>query len=202
MIELSVFPKTFFGVEVPENINQKVLEIIKDLDYSYDHFPHPLTTNTNLHKISSLDFYIKYLNEQITKIKDKQKWSCEKVSISSMWANKSTNGRSSFRHNHPMSWWSFIHYLTEGSPTYFFDHHSETPWMHMGEYNPTSVCFEPGKSIPVGSILFFPSWVPHQVEPHNSDLERYTIAGNTFPEGSIDPDLANDRHFLKVRLDD
>lgn len=200
MIELSVFPKTFFGLEVPQSINERLLDVIKKLDFSYDHFPHPLTTNTNIHKDESLCFYIEYLNKQLSLIKQKQKWSCEKISISSMWANKSESGRYSSRHNHPMSWWSFIHYLTEGSPTYFFDHHAETPWMHLGEYNQTNVCFEPGKNVPVGSILFFPSYVPHQVEPHTGNNPRYTIAGNTFPEGSIDPDIENDRHYLNIRL--
>ena len=200
MIELSVFPKTFFGLEVPQSINKKLLGVVSSLDFSYDNFPHPLTTNTNIHKNAELDFYIEYLNEQLSIIKERQKWSCEKISISSMWANKSTKGRNSARHNHPMSWWSFIHYLTEGSATYFFDHHAETPWMHLGESNPTAVCFEPGKNVPVGSILFFPSYVPHQVEPHFGENDRYTIAGNTFPEGSIDPDIANDRHYLNIRL--
>ena len=38
MIEINVFPKTFFGLEVPEEINERVLDVVKGLDYSYDHF--------------------------------------------------------------------------------------------------------------------------------------------------------------------
>ena len=56
MIELSVFPKTFFGVEVPKDLNEKVLNVVKRLDYCYDHFPHPLTTDTEIHKLPELDF--------------------------------------------------------------------------------------------------------------------------------------------------
>ena len=197
MIELSVFPKTFFGVEVPSEINDKVLDICKTLDYEYDSFPHPLTTNTNLHKSSNLDFYVKYLNSQIEEIKKRQELDCERLSISSMWANKYTENRMSHRHNHPMFWLSFIHYLTEGSSTTFYDHHSETPWMWMGESNPTQVSFKPGKNLPVGSILFFPSWVAHSVEEHIGE-DRISIAGNIFPEGSIN--RVGNREYLNVKL--
>lgn len=200
MIELTVFPKIFFGVEVPKDLNDRVLEIVKGLDYSYDSFPHPLTTNTNIHKLTELDFYVEYLNEQISNIKENQNWSCDKVSVCSMWSNKTTAGRYSSRHNHAMSWWSFIHYFTEGSATVFYDHHSESPWMNLGEPNATSVKFSPGVNIPVGSILFFPSWVTHEVEPQEN-LDRYTIAGNTFPEGSINvggpPEY---RKYLDIKL--
>lgn len=199
MIEISVFPKTFFGVEVPKDLNERVLNVVKGLDYCYDHFPHPLVTDTKIHELPELDFYIDYLNEQILEIKEKQNLSCDKLSIFTMWANKSTAGRYGSRHNHPMSWWSFIHYLTEGSPTYFFDHHSETPWMQLGEHNNTSIGFQPGVSIPVGSILFFPSWVPHQVESQEKN-DRYSIAGNTFPEGHINPARMPDREYLNIKL--
>ena len=72
--------------------------------------------------------------------------------------------------------------------------------MNLGEPNATSVKFSPGVNIPVGSILFFPSWVTHEVEPQEN-LDRYTIAGNTFPEGSINlggpPEY---RKFLDIKL--
>tara|TARA_Y100000361_G_scaffold25694_2_gene20618 strand:+ start:2449 stop:3051 length:603 start_codon:yes stop_codon:yes gene_type:complete len=198
MIEIDVFPKTFFGLEVPEEINERVLGIVKKLNYSYDEAPHPLSTNTDIHKLPELNFYVDYLNKNLEEIKQKQNWVCDKISICSMWANNTTYGRSNSRHNHPMSWWSFIHYLTEGTPTHFFDHHTENPWMYMGESNPTTATFHPGVSLPVGSILFFPSWVPHQVDPNRDHISRYTIAGNTFPEGDIDP--RSGRSHLKVKL--
>ena len=163
MIELSVFPKTFFGVEVPKDLNERVLNVVKGLDYSYDHFPHPLTTDTNIHELPELDFYIDYLNEQIFKIKEKQNLSCDKLSIFTMWANKSTAGRYSARHNHPMSWWSFIHYLTEGSATHFFDHHAESPWMQLGENNNTKRAFR---------IVQLDEHVPEHIANFKQDYNR------------------------------
>ena len=53
--------------------------------------------------------------------------------------------------------------------------------------------------MPVGSILFFPSWVTHQVEPQEKN-DRYTIAGNTFPEGHINPGRMPDRKYLNIKL--
>lgn len=200
MIELALFPKKFFGVEVPQDINERVLDFCKNVEYQYDEFPHPINTNVNLHKNDQLGFYVDFLNEQITLIKERQQLNCEKLSICSMWANKYTEHRMNARHNHPMFWWSFIHFLTEGSATYFFDHHAETPWMHMGEHNEVEACFKPGVNIPVGSILFFPSWVAHYVEPHTGPENRYSIAGNLFPEGSINKNFELNREYLNIKL--
>ena len=80
---------------------------------------------------------------------------------------------------------SFIHYLTEGASTVFYDQDKECPQMHLGGGIGSVARFKPGVNVPVGSILFFPSYIPHSVEPHEDNYDRYSIAGNVFPNGNI-----------------
>ena len=65
MIEIDVFPKTFFGLEVPDEINERVLGVVTKLNYSYDEDPHPLSTDTTLHNLPELSFYVYYLIKNI-----------------------------------------------------------------------------------------------------------------------------------------
>ena len=70
--------------------------------------------------------------------------------------------------------------------------------MMLGCGGGAEAVFQPGNNIPVGSLLFFPSHIPHSVEPHTHDYKRYTIAGNVFPEGKVDP--IGDGVSLDIRL--
>tara|TARA_E500000331_G_scaffold322383_1_gene337221 strand:+ start:790 stop:1386 length:597 start_codon:yes stop_codon:yes gene_type:complete len=186
MREIPIFPTIIFGIDIPDKITSNVLDVIKTLNHTGEG-NHPKTSSSDIHLRSDLKFYIDYLDNQFAEVKKKNNWMCDKLTITSMWSTKTQKGVSNYRHHHPMHWFSFIHYLTEGSATYFYDKDKETPPLMLGSSVGTEVCFRPGVNIPVGAMLLFPSWIPHSVEPHDGDYTRYSIAGNTFPEGNITP---------------
>ena len=197
MFEIPIFPTIFYGLDVPSEINERVKNIIESLDYE-SAGNHPDITDPKIHNRPELKFYIDYLDKEFNNLKDKNGWTCDRVTITSMWVTRASKGVFSCRHHHPMHWYSFIHYLTEGSATHFYDKDKETPPMMLGCGGGAEAVFQPGNNIPVGSLLFFPSHIPHSVEPHMHEHKRYTIAGNVFPEGKVDP--IGDGVSLDIRL--
>ena len=182
MFEIPMFPTMFYGMEAPVEITENVLKIISSSEYHQDgdHY----TTGHQIHQLPELSFYKDYLDHELDKLRIKNEWTCDKLTIAAMWGTRNT-GQVVDRHTHPMFFLSFIHYLTEGSPTHFFDPTKQAPPIWIGGSCLTQAKFVPGDNIPVGSILFFPSWIPHSVEPHEENYNRYTVAGNIFPEGNV-----------------
>mgnify|MGYP001334419527 FL=1 len=197
MHEIPIFPTLIYGVDVPKEVNTKLIDVISGVKFN-NTGNHPETTDPDIHLRSELKFYTDYLNEQFKILKDKNGWYCDKLTLTSMWATKTKKGVCNYRHHHPMHWFSFIHYLTEGSATYFYDKEKECPPMMLGSGGGAEICFKPGANIPVGSMLLFPSYIPHSVESHDGDYDRYTIAGNIFPEGKVEP--MGDGVSLNIRL--
>jgi len=197
MFEIPIFPTMIHGLDVPKDINEKLLEVITSLKFE-GRGDHPLTTDSNLHKIPELDFYSDYLHKALEDHRVKEKLHCDKLSIASMWSTKTSRGVFNTRHHHTFFYLSFIHYLTEGAATVFYDQDKECPPMHLGGGIGSVARFKPGVNVPVGSVLFFPSYIPHSVEPHDDDYDRYSIAGNVFPDGNIN--RIDSHNHLRVSL--
>ncbi len=199
MFEIPIFPTLIHGLDVPDEINKKLYDIIPSLKYE-DQGDHPDTTDYSIQKLPELSFYIDFLHKELEEYRSKYKLHCDKLSVASMWSTKTRKGVCNNRHHHTFFYMSFIHYLTEGASTVFYDQHKECPAMWLGGVGSTNALFKPGVNIPVGSMIFFPSWLPHSVEPHQEDYDRYSIAGNVFPEGNINP--IGNRSILHVSLGD
>ena len=131
MFEIPIFPTIIHGIDVPKDINEKLLEVITSLKFGGEG-DHPYTTDSNLHKIPELDFYSDYLHKELEDHRVKEKLHCDKLSIASMWATKTGKGVYNARHHHTFFYLSFIHYLTEGAATVFYDQDKECPPMHLG----------------------------------------------------------------------
>ena len=104
------------------------------------------------------------------------------IELKNVWININERGNSNKRHVHPMSTFSGTLYIQVDEKTgniVFYDNY--TPYDHYpilmpsdSEYFPERVTYYPTN----GMLLIFPSWVPHLVEPSNSDLTRISISFN------------------------
>ena len=84
-----------------------------------------------------------------------------------------------------MSYLSGIFYLTEGPPTVFLDPIDKREWQQFHlDGGPARDCrqFLHGG---VGGCFIFPSYMIHASVENNEDVDRYSIAFNTFPQGNL-----------------
>ena len=114
-------------------------------------------------------------------------WVCERLSVTSMWANRSDakTGHHHTPHRHPMSYLSGIYYVQGSAPTMFVDPLAQREWaqLHLdgGPLEETRLTYSP----PPGTLLLFPSYLVHGSIPNDRNEDRYTIAVNFFPAGKI-----------------
>jgi uncharacterized protein (TIGR02466 family) len=105
--------------------------------------------------------------------------------LNNFWININKNSNSNIPHTHPNSILTAVYYVKvpEFSGTlklftpinnydeYFKDFMIEK----YNEYNSTTYNFIPKK----GKLVFFPSWLMHEVEPNKTDSDRISIAFNS-----------------------
>ena len=76
MHEIPIFPTLIYGLDVPTQINNKLVDLIKGINF-HDTGNHPETTDPDIHLRSELKFYTDYINEQIETLKDNNSWHCD-----------------------------------------------------------------------------------------------------------------------------
>lgn len=99
--------------------------------------------------------------------------------IRSMWGNINPKGGYNFTHVHPTGWMSAVYYVSvpkNSSPITFED---PRPAKLMDFQNSCLVNNNHYTHQPeVGQLILFPSWLPHFVDPNQSDEERISISFN------------------------
>ena len=113
--------------------------------------------------------------------------------ITTSWITKTSKNESAQMHNHKNSFFSGVYYFDEydencGGITF------ENPLNQLSSYlvttsdlndNTIQYSSDSGMSIIPQSklLLFFPSYMSHKIENHNSDKIRYSLAFNIVPVG-------------------
>jgi len=130
-----------------------------------------------------------YVHELIGATRD-QRWE-----ISSSWVNRSAKGHYHANHWHSNSLVSGVFYLRtdekSGAICFHKDRGHRNLWgdtISIDFAKPT-VYNSPAVSIlPVdGDLLLFPSLLNHSVMANESSIDRYSLAFNVFPRGTIGP---------------
>ena len=107
-----------------------------------------------------------------------------KLGIASSWCNYAQRGDRHHQHNHMNAYLSGVYYLTSGSTIRFLRPQLSSLMLDQTEQNPMNADvfdFEPQQ----GSLILFPSYLMHQVAPHELDEPRVSLAFNAFPAESF-----------------
>ena len=102
------------------------------------------------------------------------------------WATKTTFGNKSDSHAHGNSWLSGVYYPM-GDKSFKIKLHSLKPtfWsdrvIDYNIYNSRTWTFD----IEDNHLIIFPSFVPHEILTNNSKQDRYSIAFNIIPKGTM-----------------
>ena len=183
-----------FEFEAPENLIDDILNNIDNEEVVYKSIS-PNQSNVPIMGYTKsgdgyTSFYHKelydFINICLQQVSEKT-FNNFSLKIIDLWSIKTKFGQSSQVHNHKMSMFSGLLYLTDcdrsetefimNSRLYdnwsFFMHDNYIKDMQL------SLKVKPKK----GKLIIWPSDIDHKITPHSNKSDRYTIAFNTFIEG-------------------
>jgi uncharacterized protein (TIGR02466 family) len=108
--------------------------------------------------------------------------------MGSSWTTLTKPNDTSHQHFHSNYYYSGVIYLSEnpspisfylGPYIYNFRERFTFNHTHTNKYNTDKVSYYPEKN----ELIFFPSYVTHQIEKNISDKDRYSLAFNIHPSG-------------------
>jgi len=127
--------------------------------------------------------------KEFQKVVDNYLFYSNKFMISTSWFAVLNKGESSTLHNHKHSHWSGIYYFGdykdgESSPILFVNPLGDISdfCLHSQKgnpYNSGNFMIKPEK----GKLIFFPSYIRHQILSHQSNIPRKSLAFNIVPIG-------------------
>ena len=196
-----LFPVRFWTFQAPKELTMETLEKLKQLEYRSYNEPYGVGTSDQLHPLPEFRDIHEWFQKCVDQVHTDNGWHCDRIVVNKSWANRSDakSGHHHSPHRHPMSYLSGIFYLTEGSPTVFLDPVRDREWgqFHLdgGPLSENRQFVHPG----VGGLVLFPSYMVHGSVENESDIDRFTIALNTFPSGVIN-EGAFDRPMAEVSV--
>ena len=184
--ECPAFPVRFFKFRASEELTTITLEEVKKLQFTRQNEPAGVGTSGAIQNRKEFLPIHKWFQECIDSLHKKERGPTDRLVVNKSWANRSdanTGDRHDF-HRHPMSYLSGIFYLTKGAPTIFIDPVKDREWgqFHLDGY-PDKDC-KLFTQLGPGGLIVFPSYVIHGSEP-NYEVDRFSIAFNTFPQGEF-----------------
>ena len=149
---------------------------------------------------SNIDLHIKNYVTNVLRIKDNIAFP-----ITSSWGVKCTHGKYIDRHFHSNSIFSgVLYFVTDKESGHFkvynnrdsiFTRTITTNFSEFNYYNSYTWSFVPQQ----GTLYLFPSFIEHEIVKYNSNVERYSIAFNTFMTGSNE--YGNGLSDINLRLE-
>ncbi len=182
---LNFFPVQCYSFSCDKSLLDTTLGIVKGLEYRSFNEPTGVLTSSDVQQKESFAPLMSWFQECIDTMHVDTGLNCDRLVVNKSWVNKSAAGSGHHHdaHRHPMSYYSGILYLTPGAPTIFIDPLFQREWGSFyldGRVN-TELAYHGG----AGGLLLFPSYIIHATAPNTEDVDRYTMAFNTFPSGDI-----------------
>ena len=196
-----LFPIRFWTFRAPEELTLDALEKVKKLEFRRYNEPSGVGTSDQLHSRPEFEELHRWFQQCVDTLHVDNGWQCDRLVVNKSWANRSDakTGDRHDAHRHPMSYLSGIFYLTGGPPTVFLDPLAQREWgqFHLdgGPVSETRQFVHAG----IGGLILFPSYMVHASVGNEEDIDRYTIALNTFPSGVINAG-AFDRPMAEVSV--
>lgn len=196
-----LFPVRCFAFTASEHLTASALEACREIKYKKYNEPYGVGTSDEIQHLHQFRFLHEWFQQCVDTLHADYAWNCDRLVVNKSWANRSDagTGHHHYAHRHPMSFLSGIFYLTEGAPTVFLDPNDRREWGQFAlDGGPQDECRFYYHGGP-GGLILFPSYVVHSSVPNDSEFDRYTIAFNTFPSGSVNSG-AWDRSMAEVTV--
>tara|TARA_A100001388_G_scaffold47960_1_gene31761 strand:+ start:105 stop:773 length:669 start_codon:yes stop_codon:yes gene_type:complete len=182
-----LFPVRCFNFKASSSLVEDTLEKVKKLDYRSYNEPEGVGTSNDIHTNPEFRGLHDWFQKCIDTLHVDNGWQADRIVVNKSWVNRSdaNTGHHHDPHRHPMSYLSGIFYLTEGPPTVFLDPLAQREWaqLHL-DGGPARDCRQFIHS-GAGGCFIFPSYMIHSSVENYEDVDRYSIAFNTFPQGNL-----------------
>lgn len=185
---LDLFPTRVWAVQLQENcfdpINADICRLLDRIGSSKPELESAgqWQTDQNLHESAELGGLLDVIGEVARDVCDAQTVIYDDIAVTGCWANISRRGHSHPAHYHPNNFLSGSYYVnvSPGSNAIrFYDPRPQCnlivpPVRDPSRSNPQQLSL----SVNTGSLVLFPAWLAHSVDPNSSDQTRISIAFN------------------------
>jgi len=184
-LPLNFFPIQCYEFRCSKLLLDTTLSLVEKQEYKSFNEPTGVLTTADIQDQESFHPLMSWFQQCVDTIHFDVGLNCDRLVINKAWANKSVAGSGHHHdaHRHPMSYYSGIFYLTGGAPTVFIDPLFQREWGSF--YLDGTVNRELGYHGGEGGLLLFPSYLVHASAPNAEEVDRYSIAFNTFPSGDV-----------------
>lgn len=140
-------------------------------------------TRNDLHKLAEFQELIPYFDSATTGILNFLALEYSGYEITGCWANVRPVGSSQHQaHTHPNNYLSGVYYVDAHAGANVINFHDPRAQVNIiapkrtefNEYNTRDVHL----TVKTGSLVMFPAWLSHSVEPNTSDTDRISISFN------------------------
>jgi uncharacterized protein (TIGR02466 family) len=185
---VTMFPsfvwKTQLSEELHESIDAGVLGLLENKRRNNG----PLSpgeawqSEQELHKLKELRELVFCIDAAVKTVLEFQKISYGAFEITGCWANIYTPGPSHVIHNHPNNYLSGVYYARTRTGANTINFHD--PRIQTGIIRPPVTELTSGNTDEVvvrvqnGTLLLFPSYLQHSVDPNRSDGDRISVSFN------------------------
>ena len=185
---LRLFPtfvwKADLRPEVFQAINERIMARLGEMMRSSPR-PQPgraWQSDQDLHGLGEFGELVDRINDVGENVLDYLKIGTETFEITACWANVNAPGAAHRAHSHPNNFLSGVYYVKtqDGADTInFHDPRNQTaiirpPVAELTADNTDQVVV----NVADGTLLVFPSWLHHSVDPNRSDEERISVSFN------------------------
>jgi uncharacterized protein (TIGR02466 family) len=184
---LRLFPtfvwKARLAPEVHRPIDDAILGKLRELQPEAGVPPGALWQSSHgLHQLEAFAGLIQAIGAAVARVADFLELGAADHEITGCWANVAPPGASHRTHSHPNNFLSGVYYvrLPEGADTInFHDPRPQTgilrpPVTALTAYNTDQVVVK----VAPGTLLVFPAWLPHSVDPNASGANRISVSFN------------------------
>ena len=185
---LRMFPTWLWKAElrpdVYEPINNRILESLGVIEPTLSDLKpgESWQSEQTLHELGAFQDLVTYIDESARRVLDLLKVRYKDFTITGCWAT--VNGLNAVHrvHSHPNNYLSGVYYVQtqEGADT--IDFHDPRPQSGILCPSVTELTAENTDQVVVkihdGTILMFPAWLQHSVDPNRSDRPRISISFN------------------------
>jgi uncharacterized protein (TIGR02466 family) len=185
---LRMFPtflwKAELRPEVYQPINELVLRTLGEFEAALGDLKpgESWQSDQGLHELDQFQELVGRIDEAAESVLDYLKVGHKGFNITGCWANVNAPGAGHHAHSHPNNYLSGVYYVRthQGANTINF----HDPRLQTGIFRPpvTELTADNTDQVVVkvkdGTLLMFPAWLQHSVDPNRSDCARVSISFN------------------------
>lgn len=187
-----VFPHTIAVSTLKDSeVDDNALDYVSKLEYqetAYEESHSKSRSSTSFDVLAHLPVLRKAIMDRFYELKDKYLFhTLNDFVITTSWSTRTRKGDYSKFHNHRNCFYSGVYYFGGDDKTgkiRFNNPFRKTWWVEstrLNELNMDQFGIAPHKNL----VVFFPSYIDHAIQEHQSDTTRYSIAFNLMPVGEL-----------------